>query len=488
MSQLFARSLSQQLTADGSVSDSQGVSVLGLHGNGILLTSSNFLNSIIGAGIIGLPFALQECGFVAGMILLVGVAIVTDYTVRILVETGLRTGCTDYEGVAQYCFGKAGFFAVSLFMVFFAYGAMLAYLLIIGDTIPQAFDTIDSGNKIPFLHNRELVIALVAVGCVLPLSCLRRVESLAWTSSLSIVCDLVLITIVAIRAGAAASDPNLYPPNGITASTEPAPFSLVGNRVFAGIGVMSFAFVCHHSSFIVFQSLRNPTAKRWATVTHLSLGMAVVLSMIMSLTGYLNFFSSTDPDILNNFSKDDMTAAVSRLLLAFTMIFTYPMEHFVVRHTLIATLTRGRTDNAHSDWRLIYGLTALIWGSTFVIAEFTNELGFVLEFTGSIAGSMLGYILPVACYISVSPYGWVPVNQGEAGKTSDITLGVANPSTHGQYIEEDELLATSKRRCFRCSSCSGTALRHLAVPVMVGVWGVVVGVGGVVQAVSAIIA
>lgn len=37
----------------------------------------NFVNSIIGAGIIGLPFAVAECGFVLGTVLLMLVAALT---------------------------------------------------------------------------------------------------------------------------------------------------------------------------------------------------------------------------------------------------------------------------------------------------------------------------------------------------------------------------------------------------------------------------
>ncbi len=49
--------------------------------SGILPTSFNFANSIIGAGIIGLPYALLECGFWLGLIMLVGLALVIDWCV-----------------------------------------------------------------------------------------------------------------------------------------------------------------------------------------------------------------------------------------------------------------------------------------------------------------------------------------------------------------------------------------------------------------------
>jgi hypothetical protein len=45
----------------------------------------------------------------------------------------------------------------------------------------------------------------------------------------------------------------------------------VDSKFFSAIGVISFAFVCHHACFIVFNSLRDNTEERWAKTVHLTL-------------------------------------------------------------------------------------------------------------------------------------------------------------------------------------------------------------------------
>lgn len=47
---------------------------------------SNLINSIVGAGIIGIPFALKESGLIAGVMLLLLVSYFTDKSLRMLVE------------------------------------------------------------------------------------------------------------------------------------------------------------------------------------------------------------------------------------------------------------------------------------------------------------------------------------------------------------------------------------------------------------------
>ena len=44
---------------------------------GIFGTSSNLINTIVGAGIVGIPYALKESGFIAGVLLLIFVGVMT---------------------------------------------------------------------------------------------------------------------------------------------------------------------------------------------------------------------------------------------------------------------------------------------------------------------------------------------------------------------------------------------------------------------------
>ena len=48
--------------------------------------SFNFVNSIIGAGIIGIPYALKLCGFYVGVLMLILVAVLVDKSVIMLIE------------------------------------------------------------------------------------------------------------------------------------------------------------------------------------------------------------------------------------------------------------------------------------------------------------------------------------------------------------------------------------------------------------------
>ena len=104
--------------------------------------ASNFVNSIIGAGIIGLPFAMREAGLGAGVLLLIAIAVMTSFSVQLIVAMGLRVNVHDYEALCQHAFGPIGFVVITTAMFLFASGAMCAYLVILADTLTVSNHTV----------------------------------------------------------------------------------------------------------------------------------------------------------------------------------------------------------------------------------------------------------------------------------------------------------------------------------------------------------
>ena len=78
---------------------------------------------------------------------------------------------------------------------------------------------------------------------------------------------------------------------------------------------------------MVYNSLKNNTPQRWVKTTHLSLGIALFFSLWLAITGFVHFQEETQGDILNNFGWNNQPINFARGLLAFTMVFTFPMEN-----------------------------------------------------------------------------------------------------------------------------------------------------------------
>lgn len=130
-------------------------------------------------------------------------AAVLNYTsTTMLITAGEKIGRLNYEELMAASFGNAGTHAFTLFAGVLAFGAMSAYLVIVGDTVPEIL--LASGITTGPLADRETVVGIVAIFCVLPLSLLRDLSKLAYTSCVSVFADVLLTMIVLATASGEA--------------------------------------------------------------------------------------------------------------------------------------------------------------------------------------------------------------------------------------------------------------------------------------------
>jgi len=84
------------------------------NGSEVGLVSVNLANSIIGAGIIGLPFAVQKAGYGVGITLMLLMAWVSRLSLGWLLDAGIALRSRSYEDAAFKTLGVRGAQAVLL--------------------------------------------------------------------------------------------------------------------------------------------------------------------------------------------------------------------------------------------------------------------------------------------------------------------------------------------------------------------------------------
>ncbi|KAJ3361454.1 hypothetical protein GGF31_002233, partial [Allomyces arbusculus] len=300
----------------------------------------NFTNSIIGAGIIGLPYAFRQAGFFLGVALLIGLTVLvgafdpcakldtalwtltttpTDWTVVLLVKAGKVSGKSSYQSLVDSVVGKRGSFLVAMFQFVFAFGAMCAYTVIVGDTLPTVLKALVPSIADASLLSREWIMVLTTVFISFPLSMQRDMAALAKTSAVSMASIVLIVSLIILRC--------LHLPESLLGDPN-ARFTWIGDSPIKAIGVISFAFVCHHNTFIIYGSLDLPTLDRFARVTHLSAATSLIACLLLAVSAYLAFTTTTQGNVLNNFAADDTVINIARLAFALNMFTTFPMETF----------------------------------------------------------------------------------------------------------------------------------------------------------------
>lgn len=158
----------------------------------------NMANSIIGAGIIGQAYAFKQAGLATGIILLMALTVTVDWTIRLIIVNSKLSGSNSFQGTMEHAFGKSGLVAISIAQWAFAFGGMIAFCIIVGDTIPHVisamFPSWREASFLWLLTNRRAVIVLFILGVSYPLSLYRDIAKVRdpWTFSgnLLMVCSL----------------------------------------------------------------------------------------------------------------------------------------------------------------------------------------------------------------------------------------------------------------------------------------------------------
>ena len=300
---------------------------------------------------------------------------------------------------------------------------MLAYLLIIKDSIPSIVEVFDRNSL-------DKILVATSAMIMLPLSMQRDMASLSITSVISIIAAIIIIAYITINAPVVDSVSN---EGGFRKVIKEDGFN---PTLFIGLGILSDAMVLQHAAFIVSGSLENKTMKRWSTVTSLSIGASALLCAILGSFGYLAFLDDTEGDVLNNFD-DSLMSKIANTLLVFIMFFTYPMESFVLRHVLVELVHDGGLEcrmcgpfNRRQCWSFACYMMALL------PAMILDDVGFVLSMTGCIAGGGIAYCAPGLIFLGTNAEAFLSHCQNklltrQACEEITCSVSIDDLSVHG---------------------------------------------------------
>ncbi|KAK7948234.1 vacuolar amino acid transporter 3 [Apiospora aurea] len=361
--------------------------------SGLQSAFMNMANSIIGAGIIGQPYAFKQAGLLAGVCLLIGLTVIVDWTIRMIVINSKLSGANSFQGTVEHCFGKAGLVAISVAQWAFAFGGMVAFGVVVGDSIPHVLEAIWPGLRdmpvLGLLADRRAVIAFFIMSVSFPLTLYRDIAKLAKASTFALI-SMGVICVTVVVQGALAPDEDRGRLHSPIAHDQ------------HGHLPSDWAFVCHHNSLLIYGSLRTPTLDRFARVTHYSTGISMVACLAMALSGFLVFADKTQGNVLNNFARDNTMVNVARLCFGLNMLTTLPLEAFVCREVMLNYFYPGVPFNM--KLHLLFS-TGLVVSAT-ALSLLTCDLGVVFELVGATSACALAYILPPLCYIKLSSRSW----------------------------------------------------------------------------------
>lgn len=370
----------------------------------------NLSTTIVGAGIMALPASIKMLGIIPGILMIILVALLTEASIDMMVRCSHQAKITSYGWLMGDSFGQWGRIALQASVVINNVGVMIVYMIIIGDVLSGTSTTgvhhrgIFEGWFGPhFWNSRPVVLLATTIFVFAPLVSFKRLDSLRYTSALSVALAVVFVVITAGIAilrliEGTAEIPKLFPEihelNSIW-------------ELFTAVPVLVTAYICHYNVHSIDNELEDRSQTKPIVRTSLALCSSVYVAT--SFFAYLLFGEGTLSDVLANFDSDlhipfsSVFNDIVRVSYVVHVMLVFPIVFFALRLNLDGLLFPTSRHISHDNRRFII-ITVSLLAVIYLAANFIPSIWDAFQFTGATAAVLIGFIFP-AMIILRDSYG-----------------------------------------------------------------------------------
>ncbi|XP_069785205.1 sodium-coupled neutral amino acid transporter 3-like isoform X2 [Narcine bancroftii] len=348
-------------------------------------------------------------------ILLICIALLSAYSIHLLLRSAGFVGIRAYEQLGLKAFGQPGKAVAAIIISFHNIGAMSSYLYIVRYELPlviQAFLRLQENNGMWYMNGKCLIV-IVSVLIILPLALMRKLGYLGYTSGFSLTCMVFfLIAIIwkkfqipcPLSVVSNGTHPGTYISRGNQTTDDECSAKLftINPQTAYTIPILAFAFVCHPEVLPIYTELRSPSKVRMQNVANVSIAAMFVMYLMTAIFGYLTFYGMVESELLHTYNKVDPLDTLIlcvRLAVLVAVTLTVPVVLFPIRRAIQQLLFPGKA--FHWLRHIAIAICLLICVNLLVI--FVPNIRDIFGIIGATTAPSLIFILPGLFYIRIVP-------------------------------------------------------------------------------------
>ncbi|RWW14272.1 hypothetical protein GW17_00021971 [Ensete ventricosum] len=357
-------------------------------------TFANVFIAIVGAGVLGLPYAFRRTGWAAGAILLLAVSALTFHCMMLLVRTRCQLNLEHSAKIASFgdlglaVAGPLGRLAVDAMIVLSQAGFCIGYLIFISNSFTHLLPA-----SLPFLSSKAIYVL-----AMLPFQLgLNSIQTLTLLAPLSIFADVVNIGAMGVVIAEDVS---------IMLSSPPPLNAFSGPSVLLyGIGVAVYAF--EGVGMVIPLEAEAADKPKFGRTLALSMAFIALLYGLFGVLGYAAFGEETRDIITTNLGVGALSLLI-QLGLCINLFFTFP----VMMNPVFEVAERWVCGKRYCWW-----LRWAVVVAVSLVATLVPNFADFLSLVGSSVCVVLGFVLPALFHLKVfgSELGWT-------GATVDIAI------------------------------------------------------------------
>ncbi|EDV29786.1 uncharacterized protein TRIADDRAFT_52534 [Trichoplax adhaerens] len=322
---------------------------------------SIIVNICLGAGLLNFPSTFGSVGGIIGGILiqLVLIPFISSTHLILAYCVDKKKTSYSYQSAVSSILGTKVKIISEVLLILFSLSTCITYLVIIGDQSDESI----TGQQHQWYTNRKFVMSITSTLFILPLSLLKNIGSLRYSSRIS-----------------------------------------NWSQIASAFSTICFGFHCHISSIPSYEKLRDRSIKRFNLVIIIAMLVCIVVYSITGSFGYMSFGNSVNSDILLNYGSSNILVTISRIMISINMVTSYPVLHFCARQVVEELWLNFRNLNdesakIHKKSRLI--IQTLSWFVvTLSLSLFVPNVGDIIALAGGFAALFI-FVFPGFCLIGL---------------------------------------------------------------------------------------
>ncbi|VAI84466.1 unnamed protein product [Triticum turgidum subsp. durum] len=349
-------------------------------GTSFLKTCFNGVNALSGVGILSIPYALSQGGWLS-VLMFTTIAVICFYT-GILLQRCIDSSSLvkTYPDIGELAFGRKGRIIVAIFMYLELYLVAIDFMILEGDNLEKLFPSVDfhvAGLKIGGKQGFVLIFSLL----VLPTTWFRSLSALAYVSVGGIMASVILIAAV-IWVG--AFDGVGFHERGVLVHWAGIPTAM---------SLYSFCFSGHAVFPMIYTGMSN--RKMFPTVLLLCFIICTLSYGLMGVVGYLMYGESLKSQVTLNLPSRNLSSSIA--------IYTTLINPFTKFALLVTPIAEAIEDTLHvgKNKAISVSIRTSLVVSTTIVALVVPYFAYAVALTGSFLSGTATMLLPCICYLKI---------------------------------------------------------------------------------------
>ncbi|XP_037938181.1 proton-coupled amino acid transporter-like protein CG1139 [Teleopsis dalmanni] len=364
-----------------------------------LQTFAHFLKASIGTGVLAMPSAFANAGYVNGLVLTLVIGIIAVHCLHILINSMYelckrkRVPYLTFSEAMTIGFQEGPPFLkcivpiatpfVDGFLAFYHFGICCVYVVFVAESIKQIVDE----------HLTVLDVRIHMCFLLVPLFIIYSIRNLRLLAPFSSAANLLLLVGFGVILYYIFDD---LPPISERKAVEDI------SKLPIFFGTVLFALEAVGVILAIEENMETPKAYL-KPLGIMNLGMTIVLSIyvVLGFFGYWKYGDKALGSITLNIPQQEILAQITKILFAITTWISYALQGYVTANIIWNKYLQKRIKdtNKHVLFELL--VRAAIVLLTFCCAVAIPDLSLFLSLVGAFCLSILGLIFPALLQICV---------------------------------------------------------------------------------------